>query len=136
MKPSLKDYERHHGRVCKELSQRDLSLSKLDAPPLLGYVEPQTEGSTSSFFICCCFISHVRLFATLWIEAHQAPLFMGFPRQEYWSGLSFPSPRDLSDPGTELISPAVAGRFFTTESTGKSYVFFGKVSIQVFCPFF
>ena len=49
--------------------------------------------------------------------AHQAPLFMEFPRQEYWSGLSFPT-----NPGIEpssLVSPALAGRFFTTETPGK-----------------
>ena len=47
----------------------------------------------------------------------QAPLSMGFPRQEYWSGLPFPSPGDLPDPGIEpesLVSPALAGGFFTT----------------------
>ena len=125
MKPSLKDYERHHGRVCKELSQRDLSLSKLDAPPLLGYVEPQTEGSTSSFFICCCFISHVRLFATLWIEAHQAPLFMGFPRQEYWSGLSLPSPGDLPGLRIELTSPAWQADSLLLSHLGSPILHFG-----------
>ena len=40
---------------------------------------------------------------------------MGFPRQEYWSGLPFPSPGNLPDPGTKLMSPALAGRFFNTE---------------------
>ena len=45
----------------------------------------------------------------------QAPLSMGFPRQEYWSGLPFPSPGDLPNPGMEPASPALAGRFFTTE---------------------
>ena len=44
---------------------------------------------------------------------------MGFPRQKYWSGLPFPSPGDLPDPGIELASPALAGRFFTTEPPGK-----------------
>ena len=44
---------------------------------------------------------------------------MGFPRQEYWSGLPFPSPGDLPDPGMELASPALAGGFFTTEPPGK-----------------
>ena len=44
----------------------------------------------------------------------QAPLSMGFPRQEYWSGLPFPSPGDLRDPGIEPKSPALAGKFFTT----------------------
>ena len=51
--------------------------------------------------------------------AHKAPLSMGFPRQEHWSGLSFSSPGDLPDPGIKPKSPALAGRFFTTESPGK-----------------
>ena len=42
-----------------------------------------------------------------------------FPRQEYWSGLPFPFPRDLPDPGIEPVFPAVAGGFFTTEPSGK-----------------
>ena len=44
---------------------------------------------------------------------------MGFPKQEYWDGLPFPSPGDLPDPGIEPVSPAMAGGFFTTESSGK-----------------
>ena len=52
---------------------------------------------------------------TPWTVAHQAPLSMGFPRPEYWSGLSFPSPRYLPDPGIEPKSPVLAGRFFTTD---------------------
>ena len=47
--------------------------------------------------------------------AHQAPLSMGFPRQEYWSGLTFPPPRDHPDPGIEPVSLALAGRFFSTD---------------------
>ena len=58
-------------------------------------------------------------FATTWIVAHQAPVSMGFPSQEYCSGLPFPSPRDLPDSGIELMSPALAGRFFITEPPGK-----------------
>ena len=53
---------------------------------------------------------------TLWTVAHQAPLSMGFPREEYWSGLPFLPPGDLPNPGMEPaspVSPAVAGRFFT-----------------------
>ena len=49
--------------------------------------------------------------------ACQAPLSMGFPRQEYWSGLTFPSPGDFPYPGIEPVSPALAGKFFTTEPT-------------------
>ena len=66
-----------------------------------------------------CF-SHVWLFETLGTVTHQAPLSMGFSRQEYWSGLTFPPPRDLPDPGIEpssLSSPALAGGFFTTSTT-------------------
>ena len=58
-------------------------------------------------------------FATPWTVAHQAPLSMGFPSQEYWSGLPFPSPGDLPDLGIKPMSPALAGRFFTTEPPGK-----------------
>ena len=52
---------------------------------------------------------------TPWIVSHQAPLSMGFSRQEYWSRLPFPSPGDLSNPGIKPASPALADRFFTTE---------------------
>jgi len=53
------------------------------------------------------------------MAACQAPLSMGFPRQEHWSGVPFPSPGDLPDPGIEPIAPVLAGRFFTTEPLGK-----------------
>ena len=69
--------------------------------------------------VCAQFHSHVRLFAIPWTVAHQAPLSMGFPKQEYWSGLPFPSPGDLHNPGIKLESPALAGRFFTTKPPGK-----------------
>ena len=67
-------------------------------------------------------LSRAQLFVTQWTVGHQTPLFMGFPRQEYWSGLPFPSSGDLPDPGiepTSLVSPALAGGFFTTEPPGK-----------------
>ena len=51
--------------------------------------------------------------------AYQAPLPMGLPRQEYWSGLPVPSPGDLPNPGTEPTSSALAGRFFTSEPSAK-----------------
>ena len=54
-------------------------------------------------------LSRVQLFATLWTIAHQAPLSMGFSRQEYWSGLPFPSQRDLPNPGIEPGSPGSTG---------------------------
>ena len=59
-------------------------------------------------------LSHVQLVVTPWTVAHQAPLSLGFSRQEYWSGLPFPSPGDLPDPGIEPGSLVMTGRFFTT----------------------
>ena len=56
---------------------------------------------------------------TPWTVACQAPLSMGFSRQESWSGLPFPPPVDLPNPGPKPRSPALAGRFFTTEPPGK-----------------
>ena len=73
--------------------------------------------SELSFFV----LSHVQLFATSWTVAHQTPLSMGFPRQEYWSRSpclppgDLPDPGDLLDPGIKPMSPvtpALAGRFF------------------------
>ena len=64
--------------------------------------------------------SHVRLFATPWTVARQAPLSMGFSRQDYWSGLPCPPPGDLPNPGikpTSFMPPALAGGFFTTSAT-------------------
>ena len=58
-------------------------------------------------------------FATLWTVDCKAPLSMGFPRQEYWSGLPVPSPGDLPHPRTEPTSPALAAVFFTIEPPGK-----------------
>ena len=72
-----------------------------------------------------CVLSHFScapFFATTWTAVRQAPLFVGFSRQEYWSGLPCPPPGDLPKPGVEpvcLTSPALAGRFFTTEPHGK-----------------
>ena len=65
-------------------------------------------------------LSHVQLCAILWTVALQAPLSMGFSRQEYWSGLPCPPPGDLPDAGIQpvsLMSPELAGGFFTTSTT-------------------
>ena len=74
-----------------------------------------------------CMLSHVQLFVTPWTMAHLPPLSMEFSRQEYWSGLPFPAPGDLLDPGTEyesLASPALAGRCFITAPPGTSLLDF------------
>ena len=71
----------------------------------------------------CCVLSHfsrVQLFVILWTLTHQAPLSMGFPRQEYWHGFPFPTPEDFPDPEIEpasLMSSALAGRFLTISTT-------------------
>ena len=63
--------------------------------------------STSRRTWCCAMLSHVRLFVTLWTVAHQAPMPMEFSRQEYWSGLLFPPPRNLPETRIEPGSPAL-----------------------------
>ena len=74
-----------------------------------------------------CVLNHfscVQFFMTLWTIAHQAPLSMGFSRREQWSGLPFPTPGDLPDPGIEpvsLMSPALACGFFTTSTTWEAW---------------
>ena len=69
---------------------------------------------------CCGLVAKLcQTLVTPWAAAFQAPLSIGFPRQEYWSGLPFPSPGDLLDPGIKPASPALAGRVFTAEPPGK-----------------
>ena len=70
-------------------------------------------------------------FCNPWTVVHQAPLSMGFPGQEYRSGLPFPPPGDLPDPGIKLespASPALAGGFFTTESSDRLYDKLGMIT--------
>ena len=75
--------------------------------------------------VCVCVLAQsVQLFATPWTVAHQAPLSMEYSRQECWSGLPFPPPGDLPNPGiepTSLVSPALAGGFFTTGATWEAH---------------
>ena len=75
--------------------------------------------------VCCGCCSVVSDCATPWTVAHQAPLSTGFSRPEYWSGLPFPSPGDLPNPGIEPMSPAfpaLASIFSTTEPPGKPQI--------------
>ena len=85
-------------------------VSQTNPVPILLYTRTYTCGTSHS-----C----VRLFVTLWIVACQAPMSLGFFRQEYWSGLPIPSPGALPDPGIEPVSPALADGFFTLEPPGK-----------------
>ena len=73
--------------------------------------------------------SHVQLFVSLWTVVHQAPLSMGFPRQEYWSGLPFPSLGDLPNPGIKpasLVSPALQADSLLAEPWGICITFTSK----------
>ena len=107
----------------------------LPPPPKIPHVTFSTPPSTmtttdlfSSLCVCVCVcvhaqsLNHVQLFATPRTAAHQAPLSMGFPSQESWSGLPFPSPRGLPDPGIEPTPPALAGGFFTSEPPRKPFL--------------
>ena len=66
-------------------------------------------------------LSHVQLFVTPWTVAYQAPPSMGFSRQEYWSGLPFPSPEDLPNSGIEPWSPTLQADALASELPGKPY---------------
>ena len=87
-------------------------------------------------FLLSCF-SRVWLFATQWTIAHQAFLFIGFSRQEYWSGLPCSPPGDLPNPGIELVfltSPALAGGFFITSTaweTREYVIFYEKEELRL-----
>ena len=76
-------------------------------------------------------LSRVRLFAAPWTVAHQAPPSMEFSRQEYWSGLPFPSPGDLPDPGIEPRSRALQADALPSEPPGKVE---NTPTTKTFCP--
>ena len=80
--------------------------------------------------ICACSVVSDSL-RPPWTVAGQVPLSMGFPRQEYWSGLPFLPSGDLTDPGIELLSPVLAGGFLTTLPIGKPLI-----SPSDICTFF
>ena len=77
-------------------------------------------------------LSHVQLFATPWTVAYQAPPSMGFSRQEYWSGLPFPPPGDLPDPGIKPGSPAFQADTLTSEPQGKPYIYLPLPDFDMF----
>ena len=81
--------------------------------------------------MCVCWsLNHVWLFATPWTIAHQAPLFVGFSRQEYWSELPFHSPGDLPNQGLKLRSPALQADSLLSEPLGKPPKFIQLSSVQ------
>ena len=91
---------------------------------------------TRSKCVCACVFSRIQLFVTPWTVAQQAHLSMGFPRQEYWSGLPFPPPGDLPHPGMEFmppVSPTLAGEFFTSWAIREALTKSPKCIPLVFC---
>ena len=91
------------------------------------------------FYHCCLVSKTCPIFAIKWTVAHQAALSVGFSRQEYWSGLPFPPPGDLPNPGIEPTSPAQqavscsTGRSFTTEPPGVNpYIILSEVKIYMY----
>ena len=72
---------------------------------------------------CARTYAQIQLLVTTWTVTHQAPLSVGFSRQAYWSGLPFPTPGDLPDPGIKPGSPVLIGRFFITVPPEKPRLF-------------
>ena len=105
-----------HGPVWSMASKRKYTLSIKTCCVLYDSLDGRGVWGTMR---ACCHFSHIRLFVTPLTVAHQAPLSMGFSRQEYWSGLPCPSLGDLPDPGIESasLSPALAGGIFTTRAS-------------------
>ena len=107
------DRDKRHGHIVKFCNEVVLRYSEWDQFPR----------SILGLFVCV--LSHLVVsnsFVIPWAVAHQAPLSMGFSRQEYWSGLPFPSPGELPDAGIQPRPPAsaaLAGEFFTTAPPGK-----------------
>ena len=91
------------------------------APFLIRYIPMVYLTIKGGVCVCVSFSCSVvsNSFATPWTVARQAPLSMEFPWQQYWSGLPFPSPEDLLNPGIKLLFPALAGGYLTTVPPGK-----------------
>ena len=115
---------------CLTLRPLGLQLARLPCPLLFPGVSSNScpLSAVEGFFLLRSFVervyvqllSHVQVFVAPQPAARQAPLSMGVPRQEHWRGWTFPSLRDLFNPGIKSESPALAGGFFTTEPPGKS----------------
>ena len=108
-------------KVSVEVITHFSKFGAIDSLPMNGACKP-------SCFTC------VWLFETQWTVAHQSPLSMGFSRQEYWNGLQFPTPGDLPNPGNKsasLMSPSLAGGFFTTSCIWETFPVRGKRLINV-----
>ena len=104
--------------ICCDSRTRELSVPQTDTRGSKRLQKRKLEKKPACACVLSCF-SCVRLFATLWTVACQAPLYMGFSRQEYWSELPFPSPGDLPYPGIKPKSPALQTDSLPSEAPGK-----------------
>ena len=97
-------------------STHGIFQAKVHSYHQIGKTVPNTQ-----VVMCYCLVTKVasNSFVTPWTGTHQAPLSGRLPRQGHWSGLSFPFPGDLTNPGIKLAYPTLTGRFFTTEPSGK-----------------
>ena len=100
-----------HERICPKVGRENRTKDRLKNKLQENRVKP-------NHFNCFVF-SHVRLFGILWTVAHQAPLSTEFSRQDHWSGLPFPFPGDLPDPGIKPRSPALQADSLLSEPPGK-----------------
>ena len=122
---TLMQNERHflQCNICHCYGLNCITVHPPSANSCAEVLTPRTSERAHIWRLCLCQLSRcVQLFATPWTVA---PLSMGFSRQEYWSGLPFPSPGGLPNPGIKLESPgspALAGGFFTTVPPGKACI--------------
>ena len=124
-----KEWE-HLGKVWREAGGAEALWAESEKPEVTvsDWWPVESHSEMASVFMCVCVLGcfgHIQLFATLQTVAIQAPLPMGFSRQEYWSGLPCPSPEDLPDPGIKpwsFMSPALTGGFFTSSGTWEAPV--------------
>ena len=119
-----------------EISAWIPSLPPAYLPTIYSLKICSSPGDFSSIILCVCVCvcpQSCLTSVTPWTVDYQAPLFMEFSRWDYWSGLSFPPPGYLPNPGTEhtaLASSALAGRIFTTAPPGKSQLYFDLHDLQ------
>ena len=119
--------------ACLSFSSETHTHNQICTLPL--FLQTIVRRSYSQVFIkgVCYLLSHVQLFITSWTVAHQAPPCMGFSRQEYWSGLPYPSTGALPDPGIEPRSPALQADALTCEPPG---ILHDNMLIQIFATIF
>ena len=110
LKNITREKEGHYIMIKGSIQEEDITFVNIYAPNI------ESESEVKVKLLSC-----LRLFATPWTVAYQAPPSMGFSRQEYWSGLPFPSAGDLPDPGIEPGSPEFQADALTSEPPGKSH---------------